>query len=126
MRRASIFVASICLALSIAASGWAADNIVSLWVGNKQVPCKPAPRERDGVTYAPLRAAVAAVGGKLTWNPKTGAADVCTADRCVSIKKSQGITVAGSLLVPVRLLSEALGRQVTWDAHAKAVRISGK
>ncbi len=101
----------------------AADQIVKLYSGGKLVPCDPAARVREGVTYAPLRAAAEAVGAHVEWKAASQMALVCTDAQCVSVRKNQGIIVDGSLLIPVRLLSEALGRDVTWDAAAKAVRI---
>ena len=102
---------------------WAAEDLVSLYVGGKEVHCNPAARVRNGVTYAPLRAAAEAVGAHVTWNAKSQTAIICTDTRCVPIKASQGITINGSILIPVRLMSEALGRQVTWDPANKAVHI---
>lgn len=109
--------------LFIAVCAWSADQLVSLYAGGKKINCQPAARVRNGVTYAPLRAAGDAVGAHVTWNASSQSATVCLSDRCVPIRANQGIMVQNSLLIPVRLMSEALGRQVTWDAAAQAVRI---
>lgn len=109
--------------LSIVVAAWSADQMVSLYAKGKKVDCQPAARVRNGTTYAPLRAAAQAVGAHVDWNASTQSATICLADRCVPIKASQGIMVQNSILIPVRLMSEALGREVTWDATARAVRI---
>ncbi|MGE5530921.1 MAG: stalk domain-containing protein [Bacteroidota bacterium] len=102
----------------------AADQIVSLYVGDKLVKCDPAARVRDGVTYAPLRAASEAVGMEVKWDAASQTASLCAPGRCVlPINANQGIMVEGGLLIPVKLLGQALGRPVTYDAKAQAVRI---
>jgi hypothetical protein len=116
----------LCLGLlaDIATAALAADQIVSLYVGDKLVKSDPAPRVRDGVTYAPLRAASEATGVEVKWDAKAQTASLCAPGRCVlPIKASQGIMVNGVLLIPVKLLGQALGRPVTYDAKARAVRV---
>jgi hypothetical protein len=110
--------------LGAATMALAADQLVSLYVGGKLVKCDPSARVRDGVTYAPLRPAAEAVGMEITWDAAQQTASLCAPGRCVlPIKASQGIMVDGGLLIPVRLLGQALGRQVTYDVQARAVRV---
>ncbi|MEN6642129.1 MAG: copper amine oxidase N-terminal domain-containing protein [Armatimonadia bacterium] len=121
MRKVSLtIIAALLLSLSAAL---AADLLVNVYVGGKQVNCNPQARVRNGVTYAPLRAAAEAVGAHVQWSAATRVATICTEDRCAPIKQSQAIMVNGSMLIPVRLMSQALGREITWDANASAVRI---
>jgi hypothetical protein len=109
---------------TMATAALAADQLVSLYVGNKLVKCDPSARVRDGVTYAPLRAAAEAVGMEVKWDAASDTASLCAPGRCVlPIKASQGIMVKGGLLIPVRLLGQALGRPVTFDPKAQAVRV---
>jgi hypothetical protein len=112
------------LALSaIAATAWPADQIVSVYVSGKRMDFNPAARVRSGVTYAPLRGAAEAIGAHVEWNAASQSATVCVSDRCVPIRANQGIMVNNSILIPVRLMSEAIGREVSWDKSANAVRI---
>jgi hypothetical protein len=104
---------------------WAGeDAIVSVYVDGKLVSMSPAARVRGGTTYAPLRAAATAVGASVKWQAASQTAIVCSGDRCVPIRKSQGIIVDDQLLIPVRAMSEALACEVKWDAGARAVRIN--
>lgn len=117
-----LLVAALLLGLLTAAS--AADQLVSLYVGGKLVKCDPSARVRDGVTYAPLRPAAESLAMEVTWDAANQTASLCAPGRCVlPIKASRGIMVEGGLLIPVRLLGQALGRPVTYDAQAKAVRV---
>ena len=109
--------------VALAVAAWPADQVVSLYSSAKLVKCDPAARVRDGVTYAPLRAAAQATGAHVTWDAVSRRATLCLTDRCVPIKASQGIMVNNALLIPVRLLSQALGRKIAWDPAARAVRI---
>ncbi|MHB8993626.1 MAG: copper amine oxidase N-terminal domain-containing protein [Armatimonadota bacterium] len=109
---------------TMATAALAADQLVSLYVGDKLVKCDPSARVRDGVTYAPLRPAAEAVGMEVEWDAGTDTASLCAPGRCVlPIKASQGIVVNGGLLIPVRLLGQALGRPVSYDPKTKAVRV---
>lgn len=122
--RAHLLVVAGTLLIGIATAACAADQLVSLYVGGKLVKCDPSARVRDGVTYAPLRAAAEAVGMHITWDEKNQTASLCAPGRCVlPIRASQGIMVNGGMLIPVRLLGQALGRTVTYDAKAQAVRV---
>lgn len=121
MRMISILmVAALLLSLSAA---MAADLLVNVYVGGKQMNFTPQARVRNGITYAPLRAAAESVGAHVEWSAANRVATICAEDRCVPIRQNQGIMVGSSMLIPVRLMSEALGREVTWDANASAVRI---
>lgn len=101
-----------------------ADTLVDVYVDGAKKNLQPQARVRDGVTYAPLRAAGNAVGADIKWDAQAQAAIVCAGTTCTRIKKSQGIIVNDSLLIPLRLMAEAVGADVKWDGAAKAVRIS--
>ncbi len=101
----------------------AADTLVGVYIDGEKQSFAPAARVREGKAYAPLRAASEAVGAEVKWLPAQQMAVVCKEDRCVNIKKTEGIIVGGRLLIPLRLMAEALQCQVTWDAERKAVLI---
>jgi len=109
--------------LGLLAGAIAADALVDVYVdGNKQ-SFDPGARLRAGTTYAPLRAAVEAVGASVEWVEAEQLAVVQKGQRTANIKKSQGIIVAGRLLIPLRLMAEALEIEVAWDSSRKAVMI---
>lgn len=121
MRTASlVMLGALLLSLSAAL---AADLLVNVYVGGERMNFSPQARVRNGVTYAPLRAAAESVGAHVEWSAANRTATICADDRCVPIRQNQGIMVGSSMLIPVRLMSEALGREVTWDKNASAVRI---
>ena len=100
-----------------------ADTLVKVYVNGEVQDFSPAARVRAGKAYAPLRPAAKAVGATVQWLEARQMAVVCRGDRCINIKKPEGIIVQGRLLIPLRLMSEALQARVTWDAQEKAVLI---
>ncbi len=110
------------LIMALASSAWA-DTLVGVYVNSMKQNFSPAARVREGTTYAPLRAAAEAVGADVKWIESQQLAIICQADACAIIRKEQGIIVSGRLLIPVRLMAEALDAQVSWDGKRKAVMI---
>lgn len=110
------------LFLIIAAQAFCAD-IVDVYVDGAKKHFKPAARVVAGKTYAPLRATAESFGGEVTWYEDAKLASICRGSSCVPIRQDQGIIVDNQLLIPLRLLGEALGADVKWDAQNKAVRI---
>jgi hypothetical protein len=100
-----------------------ADTLVDVYVNGNKQDFSPAARVREGKTYAPLRAAAEAVGAEVKWIEAQQVAIICQADACAIIRKQQGIIVSGRLLIPVRLMAEALDAIVSWDGQRKAVMI---
>ena len=117
------YVLSIALALSVAGA-MAADAKVPVFVDGQQITLNPSALMRAGRTYVPLRGGAAAIGGKVTWDGTKREAMVCVGDRCTVIKAAQGINLDGRLLIPLRLMGEALGCGVQWNAQSRAVVIT--
>lgn len=100
-----------------------AETLVDVYVNSTKQGFSPAARVREGTTYAPLRAAAEALGAEVKWIASEQLAIICQADGCAIIRKQQGIIVSGRLLIPVRLMAEALDAIVSWDGQRKAVMI---
>ncbi len=109
--------------LALCMSSVEADTLVDVYVNGNKQEFSPAARVREGKTYAPLRAAAEAVGAEVKWIEAQQVAIICQADACAIIRKQQGIIVSGRLLIPVRLMAEALEAIVSWDGQRKAVMI---
>lgn len=121
-KRTAVVLLPLLLTVAVSAA-WGADELVRVLVDGREQSFAPAARVRAGVTYAPLRAVAEAVGAKVEWNQKAQMAIVCAGNQCVPIKRSQGIVVNGSLLIPLRLLAEALKCDVKWHAPSRTVAI---
>ena len=115
-------VMALTLAAALATSVYA-DTLVDVYVNGTKQDFSPAARVREGTTYAPLRAAAEAVGADVKWIESEQVAIICRADACAIIRKQQGMIVSGRLLIPVRLMAEALDAKVSWDGQRKAVMI---
>ena len=124
MRSRHIWMAvAVCIVLASGQQALARDVPVKVYVDGKQKSLDPPALLRDGTTYVPLRAGAGAVGATVKWEESTQRALITRDDKTAAIKKSQGIIVKDRLLIPLRLMGEALGCDVKWDAAARAVRI---
>ena len=116
-------IMALTLAAVLGAGAWA-DTLVSVYVNGKKQDFAPPARVREGTTYTPLRAAAAAVGADVKWIESQQVVIICQADACAIIRKQQGIIVSGRLLIPVRLMAEALDAKVSWNGQRKVVMIA--
>lgn len=114
----------IVLAALVATSVCIASSDVTLIANGRQITSDPPPMIQDGRTYVPLRAAAEAVGGKVEYDPQTKRITICRGVLCTLIRQSDGITVAGRVLVGIRQVGEALNAEVNWDADTRTVRIT--
>ncbi len=97
------------------------------------------PYVEDGTTMVPLRALGEAVGAKIGWDEANRAATYSKGGLTLiitigkpTITASDGRPVSmpepatlldGNTMVPVRLFTEILGYQVSWDEHTRTVHI---
>ena len=112
------------LALTITTAVFAADVPVKVYVNGKLQSYNPPAVLLGGTVYVPLRAGAQSLGISVKWHDDTQTAQICTDKGCTLIRKSEGIIVHGSLLLPLRKMGEATGAKVAWDAAKKAVFIT--
>jgi len=113
------------LALSIATVGLAADVPVKVYINGTLQSYSPPAVMRDGTAYVPLRAGAESLGLTVKWEESTKTAHLCTDIGCTFIRQSEGITVNGRLLLPLRRMAEVTGAMIRWDAQQRAVLITG-
>ena len=90
MNRKWLWIAAIAIVVfGIAAGTAAADTVVDVFVDGSKQSFDPGARLRVGTTYAPLRAAVEAVGASVEWIEAEGLAVVHKGEQTANIKKSQ-------------------------------------
>jgi peptidyl-prolyl cis-trans isomerase B (cyclophilin B) len=104
----------------------APDRPVKVIVDGQLVALDPPAVERSGVVYVPLRAGAAAVGATLKWDEASATATVTRAGKSVAIRSSQGIAIRNHLLIPLRLMAQALQCGVAWDGAAGAVHVTSQ
>ncbi|MFO7948560.1 MAG: stalk domain-containing protein, partial [Armatimonadota bacterium] len=116
---------TVLLMVMILAAGAAGADAqgVEVFVHGEQMDAEPGARVVDSVAYAPLRAISEAVGAEVTWLKNRQTAVVCKNNRCVDITREQAVEVDGHLLVPVRLLAEAIQMKVDWYAETRQIGI---
>jgi hypothetical protein len=100
------------------------NQSIKVWVNNCPKTLSPAPVQRNGSTYVPLRAGSSAIGAQVKWSEPQQTATVTYGGRRVAIRASQGLMVNGSLFIPLRLMGESLGCKVTWTAATSTIHIT--
>jgi len=125
--------------LSLAAAMAGAQGI-SVTVDGQPVQFSGAgPRFVNGRVMVPLRGVFEQLGATVDWNPATQKVEAANADRDVSLHIGRNVAnvngqrvqmdtppmvIAGSTMVPIRFLSEALGASVDWNGADQVVMIS--
>lgn len=116
-----------------------AETPVSVMIDGQILSLRVAPVVVDGTTLVPVRGIFEHLGGKVDWDPATRTATV-TKDRVqVSVTvdspaaqingKQVTLLVAprivnGSTMVPLRVISEALGAEVRWHEATRTVEVT--
>lgn len=109
---------------------------VDIAVNGSFLKCEQKPILVDGTTYLPLRAFADAIGGTILWDETTKAATmtknehtlVCypVSGQCIIDGEESHISALlyqNLSFIPVRMVSEALCYQVTWDEFYLTVQI---
>ena len=93
---------------------------------------------RGGTSYIPLRAAADHYGGRLTWDADSRTARWMTEDLTLvardgscyieangrTLYAAKGIFIAdGRLMIPTRLLAQAMGGDAQWESRSRTVQI---
>lgn len=121
------------------AAGAHAEMIVDVEVGSKKLALNLPPFISDGSVYVPLRAVSDALGIECDWSEKDKSAYSESENAAVIFYpyrsyakingKKEPVTMYlnnGSLMVPVRFLSECHGFSVNWDNTFYRVMIEGE
>ena len=126
----------------LAGTGYAASSEpVSLVINGEQQSYEKAPVKANGTVFVPMRDIFETLGATVEWSSETKQIEAVKGEDCVRIKVgSENAFVnnkvkefsaapyidAGTTMVPVRFVSEALGATVTWDNASQAVNIDTK
>ncbi len=136
-RSAAVFLLTLAFLLWTASPVPAAGD-VRLVVDGRQLEASPPPKIRDGRTLIPVRLVSEALGASVDWNDEARTVDIAKGDRSVKMwidnrlvnyKTSFGICDVppqiydSRTFVPLRLVSNALGVSVTWDAADRTVYV---
>jgi peptidoglycan endopeptidase LytE len=112
--------------------------VPAIYLDSRQLQLEVQPLLVNGTTLVPMRKLFEAQGAKLVWNRAARTVSASKGDTVLTYHigekqaymngKPLNLTVAGQLidgytLIPLRLLSEALGSTVKWDAQTRTIRI---
>jgi hypothetical protein len=103
-----------------------ADTLVAVHINGKETELEPRARQREGVTFVPVRPIAETVGAFVWWDEPSQTVTITLGDRTTEIAKDRGIVVEDQLLLPLSPVAEALGAKVKWDEAAKTVRLTTK
>lgn len=136
----SIFLRSTLLGLVgvlAAAAGASAQQSIGVTVNGQPVTLSPAPMERGGRVFVPLRGVFEHLGATVVYangqinatrdrrqiSLSVGSTQATVAGRPVTIDEAPFI-VGASTYVPLRFVAQALGAQVTWDGSNDVVAVN--
>lgn len=112
---------------------------IKVYIAGEEVVGDTPPLLVQGSTYVALRGILDRMGITLTWDQSTRSVIAQQGETKLILDSVSGVTtvngkvidtalkpiiVKGRTFVPLRLISEAFGNKVEWDAAANAVRIS--
>lgn len=118
---------------------YGASNEITVYLNGAKQKYEQPPLIVEGRTFVPFRAIFESLGAKVSWEPKTRA--VFGTKNGLAIELAVGSKVAavngkayslsappliknGSILVPLRFISEAFDMYVSWDAREQRIGIA--
>lgn len=103
-----------------------ADTLVVVHINGKEAQLEPQARQREGVTFVPVRPVAETVGAFVWWDETSQTVTITLGDRTTEIARDKGIVVEDQLLLPLDPVAEALGAKVKWDKAANTVSLTTK
>jgi hypothetical protein len=114
---------------------------ITVYVDGQQVQFEVTPVIQDGTTLVPFRQIFEKLGLKVLWDENTqtvtGSKDGLIVQLQIGSKEAKvNVTsstleiapkiIQGNTFVPLRFVSESLGKEVIWDGQTNAIRIGDK
>jgi len=138
-------VCSLGMALVVSAppSARAAENI-NMIIDGQRVETAPAPLIEDGRTLVPLRLISEQLGARVEWNGRERTVLILKGERSVRLRIDSRLAeyqaeakiydvcdvppriVSDRTFVPLRLVSNALGVGVAWEASSRTVQVNSQ
>ncbi len=113
--------------------------VIKVFINDNILVTNSNPVILNGTTMVPMRDVFEALGAKVNWDGSTktitavrsnkvinltvGSSDALVNNSTVSLSEAPYVS-AGTTMVPLRFVSEALGAKVNWDGAARVVSIS--
>lgn len=116
-----------------------ASQTISVYLDGKQLPTEVPPLNEDGTVLVPMRGLFEAQGAALSWNNTDKTVTATKEDTTLTYQmgataadlngESINVAVPGritddSAMIPLRMVSEALGNTVDWVPGTQSVQIS--
>lgn len=142
LKKCSSLFMTLFLFASMVTPVYAKDNSINVQLNGENITFDVAPRMVNSRVMVPMRTIFEQLGVKVDWNSQTGAITATKDQTVIKLNKNSRaatvtkngvprqlqldaspVVVNGRTLVPVRFISESLGKQVGWDAENKTVII---
>ncbi len=142
MKKIVVFILALVLVL-FSVNTYAAESFggyalpIDIDINGNFIKCVKKPVLINGITYIPLRAFSDAIGAAVAWDETEKAATITKENHTFVFysekayclidgvqKNCQPVIVENLMFIPVRVVSEALGYRVAWDAFNLAVQIN--
>lgn len=111
---------------------------ITLIINNKTIESEVKPIQESGTTLVPIRIVGENLGAKVDWNKEMQKVTIVKADKVIELVigskevKINGVVqtlqcapkvINGTTMVPIRLISESFGSDVTWNQETSTVDI---
>lgn len=138
-KKIAMLLSALLLACSFLTPQSAQAQNIAVTIDNEQLQTDQPPIIQNGRTLVPLRSIFEALGAEVSWYQSTGSIYCYRNDASISLTVNDHyayingsqvyvdqppIIVNSRTLVPVRVVSEALGATVVWDNDNRAVIIT--
>ncbi len=137
----ALFIVMIMLFSASSVFAGEADNVVRVYFDGEEVSFRVPPHFYNNRLVVPVRPFLEALGTQIGWDSERGAVTTSWEGKNIVFHINQSmleidgeimevdtpaVIVAGSTMIPLRLVSELFGLRVQWDGEAGVVEVESK
>ena len=116
-------------------------DTVKIYFNGEEISFRVAPQFQNGRLVVPVRPFLEALGAKIDWDRERGSVITALEDKTIVLHVNDAmieingdvievdtpaVIVAGTTMLPLRIVSELFGLQVNWDSEKGVVEVESK